>query len=348
MIARFIILLLAFATTAPSEWLRALPGKTYEFPRDHFAHPDFQSEWWYFTGHLKDAAENEFGFQITFFRSGVRDPKNRKTATSKFVTDAFFFGHFGLAKITDGSYSHQQVVSRGTHNQSGEFQEGTRICFIEDWTLDLIGENTFHAKAENLDLTFTAKKPTIFNGIDGASQKAEGKGNASHYYSITRLETKGTLDGQAVSGQSWLDREWGTSQLGEGQVGWDWFSIQFEDNTELMIYQIREADGTPSPYSSGTYTDQAGKSIHLTSENFTLTPTTSLWKSPHTKGEYPLSWSIEIPSLSLSLKTSTSLKNQEFAEPAISYWEGAIEVSGSKLGKGYLELTGYTGALPGF
>ena len=345
---RTALALLAAPSLARAEWLRAFPGKEYSFPRDHFAHPEFQSEWWYFTGHLYDEAGKEYGFQITFFRSGVRDPENRPPSTSKFVTDAFFFGHFGLAKITDKTYSHKQVVSRGTHGQSGEFLEGKQICFINDWNLELIGKDTFRAKAENLDLTFTAKKPIVFNGIGGASQKAEGKGNASHYYSITRLETTGTLDGQPVTGQSWLDREWGTSQLGEGQVGWDWFSIQFEDNTELMIYQIREADGSPSPYSSGTYTDESGKATHLKSGDFTLTPKSGRWKSPHTKGEYPLDWEIEIPAKSISLKTTTVLKDQEFAEPGLSYWEGAIEITGTKTGKGYLELTGYTGALPGF
>jgi len=204
-----------------------------------------------------------------------------------------------------------------------------------------------------LELTFHPKKPPVINGEDGASQKAAGEGNASHYYSFTRLATSGTLTlsgkNYSVTGESWLDREWGTGQLGKKQVGWDWFSLQFDDASELMLYQLREDGGAVSPYSSGTYVGSDGTVTHLTANEFTLIPVKT-WTSTTTKASYPLWWTIDCPGLDLRLDCSPQLENQEFAAAPVTYWEGAIRAGGTRGKKavkaqGYLELTGYAGRL---
>jgi predicted secreted hydrolase len=194
------------------------------------------------------------------------------------------------------------------------------------------------------------QKPFVFHGVDGASQKAAGPGNASHYYSCSRMQPAGTLiiDGEsiAVVGEAWLDREWATNQLAADQVGWDWFSLQMDDGSELMIYQLRRKDGSADPVSSGTWIDAVGKSTHLTSDDFTLRPQESgFWKSANSKADYPLRWKIAVPSLGIDLLSAEMLQQQELFLPPLTYWEGAVEVTGSHPGRGYMELTGYGGTI---
>jgi predicted secreted hydrolase len=193
----------------------------------------------------------------------------------------------------------------------------------------------------------------VIHGYDGVSQKAEGAGRASHYFSQTRLVTTGTITLQgrqfAVSGLSWMDHEFFTHQLGADQTGWDWFSIQLEDKTELMLFTLRRKDGTIDPYSAGTYVDAAGKASHLRANDFSLTPSGATWKSPQTGATYPLAWNVAVPKLAIVLFATTRLPQQELTAAstfAPRYWEGAMEFSGKRgstkiNGTGYLEMTGY-------
>jgi predicted secreted hydrolase len=205
----------------------------------------------------------------------------------------------------------------------------------------------------SLSLSLRPEKPPVIHGENGVSQKAAGMGHASHYISFTRLNTKGTieLDGKSVpvAGISWMDHEFFTNQLDATQIGWNWLSIQLEDNTELMLYQFRRKDGSIDPYSSGTYVDAQGKFAHLTWSDFQMVPAGEEWKSPVTLAKYPVAWAMEIPKLGLQLNATTRLKSQELARRgklAPSYWEGAITIQGTREGKsvhgvGYLEMTGY-------
>jgi predicted secreted hydrolase len=239
------------------------------------------------------------------------------------------------------------------------FPMASRVAWIEGWSLELREDGAFLLRASkpefSVDLVLRAKKPPVFHGSDGVSQKAEGPGRASHYYSFTRLWTEGTLswDGKdfSVEGWSWYDHEWATNQLTEGQVGWDWFSLQFDDGSDLMLFQIRTQDGGKDPFSSGTWVDSEGEPTAVGVGDFTLLPVRS-WRSQKTGGEYPIRWKIEIPNLGLDIEVSARMEDQEFRQPPISYWEGAVEAKGRRAGspvtaRGYLEMTGYSGPIVG-
>jgi predicted secreted hydrolase len=355
----------ASVPAAVPEWRLALPGWKYEFPRDHFAHPEFKTEWWYFTGNLR--AKNavtpggnspEFGYQLTFFRQGIRRELPEGTM-SRFAVRDLLFAHFAVADIHARKHHYFHNWSRGAFGEAGLGQEGERVVFIGNRVLRSTGNGTFFLEAEEGDIALRLKlqtqKPPVFHGEDGVSQKAEGEGRASHYYSFTRLETTGIvrLGGLTfeVEGLSWYDHEWATNQLTENQTGWDWFSIQLEDGRDLMLFQIRTREGGRDPFSSGTWVERDGSTIQVHNDGFTLIAT-RWWTSPKTGGTYPVSWRLEIPALRLDLGIKARFDTQEFAHPPIAYWEGAIRVEGKVgevpvRGTGYLEMTGYAGPIVG-
>ena len=347
-----------FSPAARAEWLKALPGWEYVFPRDHFAHSDFKTEWWYFTGNLRDESGRRFGYQITFFRHGVRPPSARGGTTSRFVVDDLKFAHFALTDVQRKRFRFHQKISRGAFGEAG-FGSADRIAWIDDWSLELQDGNTFriHAKGSDaeLALSLTPMKPWAVHGENGVSTKAAAPGHASHYYSTTRMETRGqlTVDSQniAVEGESWFDHEWATNQLTPEQAGWDWFSLQFDDGTELMLYQMRLRNGGVEPASSGTWITRDGSVQHLAHGSYTLTAS-EFWRSEATGARYPVGWTLAVPHLDLQLRITTPVKAQELALKPVSYWEGMIDAEGSRAGRpvrahGYLELTGYAGELVG-
>jgi len=353
-----LLLLLAAAVHLPAadnKWALSLPGWRYEFPRDHYAHPDFKTEWWYFTGNLTADDGQELGFQLTFFRQGVRRGEGAKT---RFAVDDIKLAHFAVTDISDKQFRFAQRVSRGSFGDAG-FSDGERIAWIDDWALRLTGPGQFRLEARDKDFALTldlkAAKEPVFHGENGVSQKSEGEGRASHYYSYTRLAAKGTvtLEGREipVTGWSWFDQEWATNQLTENQTGWDWLSLQFADNTELMLFQIRLKDGGRDSYSHGTWIDAEGKTTPVKNEDFELVPG-RVWRSKESGGEYPVEWTLRIPKLDLELKVAAALDGQELVLTPISYWEGSVRANGTRGGKetrgrGYLEMTGYAGGLVG-
>ena len=343
-----VVALLAACTLAQAEWRLALPGWEYRFPRDHGNHPDFKTEWWYFTGNLTAADGREFGYQLTFFRQGILS--DDLITLSRFVTRDIKFAHFALSDLSKPKFTFREKISRGAFGEAG-FEKGERLVWIDDWSCDFDG--TFRIKARDgetkLDLTLKSLKPPAIQGQKGVSQKSTGAGEASHYYSLTRLQTTGslTIDGQqiAVEGFSWFDHEWATNQLAADQVGWDWFSLQFDDNTELMLFQLRKRDGQRDTHSSGLFVAADGSTTFVSSADFTL-EAGRLWKSPVSAGEYPLEWKLAIPSLDLSVTVRAAADNQELTLSPIVYWEGAVRAEGTRQGKplkakGYLEMTGY-------
>ena len=350
---------LALAAAAPAaeepDWALALPGWKYEFPRDHFAHPDFKTEWWYFTGNLTAADGQEFGFQLTFFRQGVR---RGDQATTRFAVDDIKLAHFAVTDIGRPKFRFAQKVSRGSFGDAG-FSDGDRIAWIDDWTLRFTGPGKFRLEARDADfalaLDLSSAKEPVFHGENGVSQKSAGEGRASHYYSYTRLAAEGTvtLDGREipVTGWSWFDQEWATNQLTENQTGWDWLSLQFEDNTELMLFQIRLKGGGRDPFSHGTWIDAEGNATPVKNEDFELVPG-RLWRSQETGGDYPVEWKLRIPKLDVELEVSAAMDGQELVLRPISYWEGSVRARGTRngqemRGRGYLEMTGYAGGLVG-
>jgi predicted secreted hydrolase len=330
----------------------AAPGYRYEFPRDYFNHPDFQTEWWYYTGNLTAANGRAYGFELTFFRVGVnRD----KTPPSDWAVNDLYMAHLALSDIDGGHFYHRERLNRAGVGIAGVNGDAGRI-WNGNWQIQFRGgEQQLDAISDNFSLHFqlASQKPPVIHGVDGVSQKSAGAGRASHYISLTRLAVSGTVDlagaATAVTGVAWMDHEFFTEQLEENQTGWDWLSVQLDDNTELMLYRIRRSDGSVDPYSSGTYIDASGKATHIALSDFNFAPSGETWTSPSSKATYPIHWKVSVRSLRLSLDVATPLKSQEIfsGSPIIpSYWEGAVRLTGDRggvpvKGVGYLELTGY-------
>ena len=343
-------------TGVQAGWQVAKPGWKYQFPRDHGNHPEFKIEWWYFSGNLQAADGREFGYQLTFFRQGVMPSDADIIPLSRFVTNSVKFAHFAVSDISGGEFHFAQKLSRGAFGEAG-FAERERLAWIDDWQGAINNEETFHiqAKADNLsiDLTLKPAKPLVIHGKDGISKKAEGEGRASHYYSFTRLSSEGVLriagEEFAVTGLSWFDHEWATNQLAENQLGWNWFSLQLDDGSELMLIQFRTTDGQPDPNASGTFVDANGNTTPLAHTDFTI-EALETWTSTQTGARYPVTWRITVPSLDIHLDLRAVLKDQELRLKPIVYWEGAIRLEGrikerSVKGSGYLEMTGYADPL---
>ncbi len=344
-------------SSAGEGWRAALPGWQYQWPRDHSVHRDFKTEWWYFTGNLRASDGRRFGYQITFFRQGLRPPGS-PDVKSRFVSDALKFGHFAITDVKAGDFHFAQSMKRGAFGEAG-FDDGNRIAWLGEWSLELAPDGAFLLRAaeagRSLSLRLEDAKPRAVHGEGGISRKAEEDGHASHYYSATRMKSVGKLgvggEEFAVEGESWFDHEWATNQLARGQSGWDWFSVQLDDGTELMIYQLRRKDGTIDPASSGSWIASDGSVRHLKRDDISLEPE-RIWKSPKTGGQYPIGWRIKVTSLGLDITVKTPVDAQELVLQPVVYWEGLIDVAGTRDGRavkghGYLELTGYAGALVG-
>ncbi len=344
--------LLFFAVATTAQYRDALPGYRYKFPQDHFNHPDFQTEWWYYTGNVKSANGHRFGFELTFFRHGV--DRESKTVSTWAVRD-LYFAHLALSDLDGDKFLHAERTNRAGPGIAGVSEADGRIWngnWQVTWRSD---EQILQAVDERFALLFTLRsaKPPVIHGENGISQKAEGAGHASHYISLTRLNTQGEIELGSrkfqVIGTAWMDHEFFTHQLEPDQVGWDWMSIQLQNNTELMLFHIRRKDGSIDPFSAGTFVDALGNTTHLRRDEFSLEPVGATWMSPATRAVYPVRWKISVPKLGIALEASTSLPSQELPSPAgfvPAYWEGAVVVSGTKGrspigGVGYLEMTGY-------
>jgi predicted secreted hydrolase len=348
--------ILAVTFAAQNPYKMATPGYRYEFPRDYFNHPEFQTEWWYYTGNVKAVDGHRFGFELTFFRRGVdRQPGDRGT----WDVQDLYLAHLALSDLGGKAFYHSERTNRAGPGIAGI--DGTeQQIWNGNWKVTWSdGDQLLEAVDErfSLNLKLDSEKPPVIHGENGISQKSESPGHASHYFSLTRLKTTGTiqLGGKSypVSGYSWMDHEFFTQQLDEGQAGWDWFSLQLDDNTELMLFRIRRKDSSAEAYFSGTYIDASGGSSQLSKDDFLLKPETESWQSPVTHAMYPVRWKISVPKLQIELEATTLLKSQELSGPSQlipTYWEGAIELDGlrggaSRKGSGYLEMTGYDKAL---
>ena len=341
-----------------SPWTQATAGYIYSFPRDHAAHPDKKIEWWYYTGNVRTADGRRFGYQVTFFRVGIDyAPAN----PSRWAVRDLYMTHLAVSDAKGQRYRYAEKLSRGGPGLAGALAD-RYYAWNDGWTATLDnGRHKLRADSPQagIDLVLDEGKPPVIHGINGINQKGAQPGNASHYYSLTRMPTKGTIaiDGERfeVAGQSWMDHEFSTSFLEPEQRGWDWLSIQLSDNREIMLYVMRRADGKHDPRSSGTLVDATGKSIHLSDKDFTLTPGRATFTSRN-GAVYPIEWTVAIPSHHISLQVTTPLKDQELSleqSTGVAYWEGMIDVSGRSgpsggqvvTGSGYLEMTGYHGSL---
>jgi predicted secreted hydrolase len=358
-----LVLLGPMAMSAGESWDVALPGYVYQFPRDHFAHPRYQTEWWYYTGNLKAADGHRFGFELTFFRQGISRTAHSRDTKSPWQVDDIYLAHLALSDLDAARFYHTERLNRAGPGLAGADFAARRIwngnweVRFDEATASPTGVTQPVQRLQavcddfTLRLTLASLKPPVIHGLGGISQKAAGRGQASHYISYTRLDAGGTLTlaGHSLdlSGLAWMDHEFFTHQLTPDQTGWDWFSIQLSSGDELMLYRLRRRDGSADPFSAGTYVDVRGTSRHLTAADFSLQPGAA-WTSPATGAQYQLAWTIRVPSLGLALSVSTSLDTQELVSRSAwpNYWEGAVAFRGARStqsvsGVGYLEMTGY-------
>ena len=347
-------LILAGVLWADGAWKQALPGFAFEFPRDHASHPDYKIEWWYYTGNLARNDGKRFSYQLTFFRVGV---ESQPTNPSRWAVRDLFMTHFAITDIGGKQHYFTERMNRAGAGWAGADSSCYRV-WNQDWEAGIDAQGKHQLKASDRDmklaLVLSEGKRPVIHGDHGVSQKGSADGNASHYYSLTRMPTRGTLSlggaTYAVEGESWMDHEFGTSFLEPEQTGWDWFSLQLDDGSDLMLFQLRRSDGSLDRHSSGTWIGGNGKSISLGAGDFTLKPGET-WYSKASGAKYPVAWELEVPRQDMRLRLGTQVENQELRTERstdVTYWEGAIEVQGTRAGRpvrgrGYLEMTGYAG-----
>lgn len=323
---------------------RAYEKRPFVFPGDFGPHSEFQTEWWYYTGNVTGPSGRRFGYQLTFFRRGL-SPGNPERQ-SKWGTNQVYFAHFALSDIQEGEFHSYERWGRGSMGLAGAAAEPYKV-WVGEWSVRKTGESyelTARDESVSIDLKLKPLKPIVLHGDGGLSLKSKEPGNASYYFSQTRLETTGSVSVQGtvyeVEGLSWLDREWSTSALGAEQEGWDWFSLQFDDGRELMLYRIRLKGGGIDASSSGTLVNEDGSAVPLSAGEFEI-EVLDRWKSPDTGILYPSAWLIKIPDFGMELTVTPYQSGQELRLSFV-YWEGAVGVSGGGLkGSGYAELTGY-------
>ncbi len=334
----------------------ALPGYAFLFPRDHGNHPQFQTEWWYFTGHLAGPRGQQLGYELTFFRRGI-DSALVWDNPSSWAIRNIFFAHFAITDVNGGQFGFAEKLSRAGMGKAGARTNSLDI-WIDQWRVHSVDleHQSLHLSAKSpqfsIDLLVEPQKPPVIHGNDGVSPKGSETGQASHYYSLSRLQTTGSvslpLESFSVKGTSWMDHEFGSGELEKGLVGWDWFSLQLDNQFEIMAYGLRKNDGSFDSASSGTLVAPDGSSQHLRWEEFAIT-VQKYWTSPVSGARYPHQWVLSIPEEGIELQLIPRLANQELnttQSTGVTYWEGAVEVSGkwkgqAIQGKGYVELTGY-------
>jgi predicted secreted hydrolase len=324
-------------------------------PRDLYAHAGAQTEWWYYTGHGETTSGKRFGFELVFFK--------RRTDLDKFSLvplrvfgNPLFFAHFAITEADEKKfrYAHRKSAN-GFFDYPASASEKHFHLRLGDWSLrESHGAHILRATANNVVFEADLKptKPPVLNGKGGDGVSFKDEGEASRYFSYTRMEMEGDLiwngETEHFTGSAWMDREFGTWTPTENQKGWDWFSIQLDNNCELMCYLLRNSEGVASPFSSGTYVNERGEFEHLTHDDFTIEPT-GYWKSPVSKATYPNGWRVKVPKMALDLTIAAVIEDQELdtrGTTMIIYWEGACEVEGKAgeadvKGRAYVELVGY-------
>jgi predicted secreted hydrolase len=353
------LLLLVVALPAHgAPFSQALAPRAFDFPRDHGAHPDFQTEWWYYTGHLEGDGRR-YGYQFVIFRRALDPPDSLSPGFEGWRAAEIFPAHVALTEIDVRRFHHEERLRRTIGGVAGADTTDLRV-WSGDWSVRRDGDaHVLSAGGPDFrfELELVPKKPPVLHGEAGLSRKGPRPGQASYYYSYTRMATAGTLwlDGRAhpVRGTSWMDHEFFSSDLDSSLAGWDWFSLQLDDGAELMLYRLRGATGPETDRLSGTFVPPSGAPRALGPGDFLIVPLDT-WTSPKTGATYPSLWRIEAPALDLALTVRPSLPDQELdtrGSTGVVYWEGSVAVSGLRgdrpvTGRGYAELTGYDGHVP--
>ena len=350
-----------------STFRRAEGQREWRFPRDHGQHPAYRLEWWYYTGIVSTGTGRRFGYQVTFFRQGLPVAKPRRA--SAWAARSLYLAHAAVSDLSNRRYLRDERVGRDSLGLSGAAPDRHAV-WLGKWRADALPDDPHGVRLRvasagkfSLDLTLRAQKPPVLHGQAGLDAKGPRPGQASWYYSLPRLKTGGvlSLDGarMVVRGDTWMDHEFGTSQLSPGVVGWDWLALRLDDGHDLMLYRLRLGSGGAAPQSAGSWIAPDGKRVPLSLAadrpgGGVMRPG-RLWRSPGSGGAYPLEWTISLPTLALELRVTPAFDAQEqLAGPGtpFAYWEGVVRAEGTRAGRplggeGYLELTGYVGKLGG-
>ena len=328
---------------------RADTPRKFDFPADHGAHPEYATEWWYFTGNLATGAGRPFGYQLTLFRVGLA--AGTPADDSPLRSTQMYMGHLAITDIQTEQHYSAERFSRAANGLAGAEAIPLNV-WLGSWRISSDTRKepfplTLRAENEDFGINLTLQrgnKPRVLQGEDGWSRKSAEPGNASYYYSYTRLPSHGRLRiGNAwhqVNGSSWFDREWSSSALGPDQAGWDWLSLQLQDGRDLMFYRMRDKQGRAQIYSKGVLVDQNGQTLKLNLDNTHLEPI-DYWISETSGVRYPIGWRLEVIEQDIALRIDATISDQEM-DHSVRYWEGAVTVSGSHRGVGYLEMSGYT------
>jgi predicted secreted hydrolase len=333
---------------------RALAPRPFSFPADHGPHPGFRTEWWYYTGNVETAAGRHFGFQLTFFRTALAPPGTPAgDPGSAWSTRQLYLAHFALTDTAGRRFHAWSRLDRQALDLAGARAAPFRV-WLGDWSAESEAPGGLPVRlraAEDdvaIDLVLAAEKPVVLQGDRGLSRKGSDPGNASYYYSVSRMSARGTVraggEPLTVTGLAWMDREWSTSALGPDLVGWDWLALQLDDGREVMVYRLRRRDGSADAHSAGSLIGADGGARPLAAGDVTL-ETLDHWTSPRSRVRYPSRWRLAVPGAGLTLEIEPRLADQELIV-GTRYWEGAVRVGGTVAGRpiagrGYVELVGY-------
>jgi len=330
---------------------RAIKPRKFTFPTDHGAHNPYRTEWWYFTGNLKNPDGRKFGYELTFFRFALSPDMHE--SRSVWRTNQLYMAHLTLTDVKENRFYTDERFSRAGNGLAGAAGDKYQV-WLYDWSATTQGKTDFplrlRAKSDQfaIDLLLNTQKHPVLQGEQGLSRKSAEPGNASYYYSYTRLPTQGIISvagvNHTITGNSWMDREWSTSSLSKEQSGWDWFALQFSDDSELMFYRLRRKDGRPDSNSAGSLVLPDSTKVALTLPDVTIKPLAN-WRSPHSGITYPSQWRLSVPSRHIDVEIASLINDQEL-NVSYRYWEGAVSIEGTKNGKaisgrGYVELAGY-------
>jgi len=342
-------LLLAAGIAASAGPVRALPARALRFPRDFGAHPDFRTEWWYITGHAS-SGPREFGFQLTFFRSRVDATQGM---ASKFAAKQLIFAHAAVTDVLGNKLWHDQRIAREGFDIASASPQGMAIK-LRDWSLQSQGRiHRAHLPAADfaLDLAFAETQPVLLQGKQGLSRKGPEEKQASYYYSLPQLATSGSLQvkGQKfeVTGKAWLDHEWSEELLHPSATGWDWIGMNLDDGSALTAFRLRDKEGN-AVWDGGSFRSAKGDVFPFSRSEVIFKPVRR-WKSPLSQASYPVEWLVRTPADIYTVRAI--IDNQELdsrQSTGAIYWEGLSELidsNGKRVGRGYLEMTGYAAAL---
>lgn len=348
---------LADALVGPASTLRdGTEHAGVELPRDLYAHREAQTEWWYYTGHMQTEGGRRFGFELVFFKRRT-DLDRFGVVPLRLIANPLYLAHFAITDESRAAFRYEHRKSAGgIFDQPAAMSAQRFFLKLGNWTVRENNGRHLLRAALGHDLIFEVAlrplKPAALNGHEGIGVSFKDRGEASRYFSFTRMEAEGRItwhgETEKVTGAAWMDREFGTWRTTENQKGWDWFSIQLESGAEVMVYHIRDREGRPSAFSSGTYVDAEGRATHLSHDDFTL-EANGYWQSPHTQTVYPSGWQLRVPRFEIDVQVEPVIKDQELdtrGTTMIIYWEGACRVRGRHAGaetegRGYVELVGY-------